>query len=572
MIHNRRTFLSCGAAVGLVTVTGAVLPLLLAHHFGALGIARGDDWSYLRTLLHWSETGTVNFNHWVSMTLVGQLALARPMVWVFGRDIAAVQAFTALLGLGGLMAVVWLGYMLTRSIWIATFVALLVAASPLWGPLSVSFMTDVPAFSMSMVACALGVHALRARAVSLPILVAGVLVGFVGFTIRQYGAVPVIALVLVGGWSLWRERRSSELKVFAGVVAIVVFASVVVLMYWQTIPGGKAVTPGFPTVHSIGVAFYKGAGMLRLLGLVLAPMIVLVGPMRILRRSWTAGQAWSAVAGSGVVVVLGLTALRSAHVAFVGNYVGPDGALSQGLVAGNRPDIMPSGAFTVLEIIGVLAGTLLVLAIVPIVAQAPARSKSDADLGRGRVFLFLGLVAAGYVLAYVLAALLGLQISDRYALPVLPLLALLVGRDRGWRLAASSEAQPRLSSRSVLASTVALGALLCVGVVFTADSAAFDGARWRVDVATTRLGWKPDQIAGGWEWNNYYARSPVVRTQHLRQRCITVRLEPGGDVHRNDVVAYRYYRSPLVAPVAVVALRTRQPCTPGRTSGPDRQR
>ena len=76
----------------------------------------------------------------------------------------------------------------------------------------------------------------------------------------------------------------------------------------------------------------------------------------------------------------------------------------------------------------------------------------------------------------------------------------------------------------------------------------------------------------GWEWNNYYARSPVVRTQHLRQRCITVRLEPGGDVHRNDVVAYRYYRSPLVAPVAVVALRTRQPCTPGRTSGPDRQR
>src|SRR4051794_14166443 len=71
--------LHTAASVGLLLVLGFALPLLIARHYHALGVPRGDDWSYLRTLFHWVDTGHLNFNNWVTMTLVGQLVLAAPI-------------------------------------------------------------------------------------------------------------------------------------------------------------------------------------------------------------------------------------------------------------------------------------------------------------------------------------------------------------------------------------------------------------------------------------------------------------------------------------------------------------
>jgi 4-amino-4-deoxy-L-arabinose transferase-like glycosyltransferase len=153
------------AVVVAITVVGLVLPLVIADHGGALGIARNDDWSYLRALFHWRDTGHLDFNHWVSMTLLGQLLIARPVVAVFGNDITAVQILTAVTGLVGLIAILWLGVMMTGRMGVAGLVALALAASPVWGPLAVSFMTDVPAFALTMVACALGFRAFRGRRV-----------------------------------------------------------------------------------------------------------------------------------------------------------------------------------------------------------------------------------------------------------------------------------------------------------------------------------------------------------------------------------------------------------------------
>lgn len=114
--------------------------------------------------------------------------------------------------------------------------------------------------------------------------------------------------------------------------------------------------------------------------------------------------------------------------------------------------------------------------------------------------------------------------------------------------------------RRPIAGGIALTALIVVGLVFTADSASFDGTRWRVAVAATRLGWRPDQIAGGWEWVNYHARGASVAEKNVGERCVRVTLNPRGGVHGRTVLAYRYYRSPLVDPVAVVAIRTTRRC------------
>src|SRR6476619_7498873 len=151
-----------------IGVVGLAVPLAIAAHYHALGIPRSDDWSYLVTEFRWISTGRLSFNHWVSMSLVGQLVLGLPIATLLRRDIGALQVLTAGLGFVGLVAV-WIG---ARRIGIsparAGLLALTIAVGPLWGPLAVSFMTDVPTFAASSVAMSLAFVGLTRRPTRLP--------------------------------------------------------------------------------------------------------------------------------------------------------------------------------------------------------------------------------------------------------------------------------------------------------------------------------------------------------------------------------------------------------------------
>jgi hypothetical protein len=547
------------AVVVAITVVGLVLPLVIADHGGALGIARNDDWSYLRALFHWHDTGHLDFNHWVSMTLLGQLVIARPVVAVFGNDITAVQILTAVTGLVGLIAILWLGVMMTGRMGVAGLVALALAASPLWGPLAVSFMTDVPAFALAMVACALGVRAFRGRRVSLPLLVAALGMAFIGFTIRQYVAVPFVALTLVGASALRREGPRPRFVAFLVVAAGLAIAAIAVLLFWRTIPNLKPFHLTFPTVHSVRVTIDKGLGLFRLVGLVLAPLLVLLGPVRILRhaKAVTTPAITTVVVAAGVALVI--TALAEPRIAFAGNYVTPNGALSGEVVHGVRPDILPFGGWWLLVVAATLSSLVLLGAFVPALVDLEhfARRNGRA-LSRESSVLLIELVVVGFALAYAAASLVGLPIGDRYVLPVVALIGLLlVGRSTPFTESADAAGTPRREHRMPAACALVLVGF--VGVAFTIDSASFDGTRWRVATAATRAGWSPEQIDGGFEWNNF---QPGPATGHVTPRCVTVRLDPPGGVHAPRVVAFGYYRSPLVDPVAVAAVRGNVACSP----------
>src|SRR4051794_7494832 len=144
----------------VVMVAGLVVPLAVAAHYHALGIPRSDDWSYLVTEFRWVDTGRLSFNHWVSMSLVGQLVLGAPIAVLFRRGIGALQVFTASLGFIGLVAVWWTARLVGLASAAATLLTVTIAAGPLWGPLAASFMTDVPTFTWSSVALAFAVAGL----------------------------------------------------------------------------------------------------------------------------------------------------------------------------------------------------------------------------------------------------------------------------------------------------------------------------------------------------------------------------------------------------------------------------
>ena len=66
--------------VTLLTAIGAVLPLLIAAHFGVLDRPRGDDVSYLYGAFRFAEDGVLDGSNWGSMSLIGQLVAAAPLV------------------------------------------------------------------------------------------------------------------------------------------------------------------------------------------------------------------------------------------------------------------------------------------------------------------------------------------------------------------------------------------------------------------------------------------------------------------------------------------------------------
>ena len=88
------------ALVGL-TLLSIGLPLLVAWAGGALGIPRNDDFSYQGILFHWSRTGSLRFDNWPAMTLVGQLVIARPVVELVGARVTALQILTTVIGAVG---------------------------------------------------------------------------------------------------------------------------------------------------------------------------------------------------------------------------------------------------------------------------------------------------------------------------------------------------------------------------------------------------------------------------------------------------------------------------------------
>ncbi|MFM7271134.1 MAG: hypothetical protein ACKO2C_05820 [Actinomycetes bacterium] len=554
-------------AILLLTLVGFVLPLVVARHYGALGAARGDDWSYLLTLFRWVDTGHLAFNGWVSMSLVGQLLLAAPIVVARGNAIALVQAETAVIGLGGLVALAVLGRRLGLSWGVTTFVAVTIAVSPLWLILSTTYMTDVPAFAVSTLAMLLATVAIQRRPVSMPLLVVAFVIAIFSVTIRQYAIVPVVAIVIAGAIALRAEpdRRRAVVGVFAvllGTLFVVAFFA-----WWYSVPDAKTLSPRIPSPRSVRTTVIKGAGYFRLAGLLLAPVLCWAGPIRILRRAWVAGRTLTVVA---IVTAAGWEAIaltRNPFSQFVGNYVIRDGALSIAVLPGRRPSVVPDPIWYTMVAVGCIGAVLLIVATVPTVVRLVDRVRR-CEFDVDPVTSLLGLTVFGFVLAYGLAMVTGVQVHDRYSLPAIAVAALLLAR---------SAPTDRSVARTAAAG-VALALLAVIGLNAAVDSASFDGGRWRLAQRIERTEHlRAGQIGGGFEWVNYHRGRHVIgapargrdwvlpdgRVVRVVAHCVNLRVR-GPDTPANvaPAIASIRYVAPLRPDARIVAVRSSRPCVP----------
>ena len=537
-------------AVAAIVIVGGVVPVLIARHFGAFGIPRGDDVAYALSAFRLADTGTINGNHWPSMNLVGQLVLSVPVVWLFGHRIAALQVEVAMLGVIGLWAVFDLAKQLV-SPRRALFVAVLVAVGPLWAGLSATYLTDVPAFALAMVCLALGARSVRRSGLKLGLFCASLAIGLAAFSIREYAIVAPVAVGLAAYW-VARPARSPSRRGIAVALGGLIALAVLIFAWRRSLPGFDDLSPRLPNAASLESTARRFEESALFLGLLVSPAVVLAGPRRVLAAA-LARAPWATFVvclGAGAVLTRDfLTPTTSA------DFLAPRSLITnQWTLRGTHPPLAPEWALKAVALAGLLSFLMLICAAVPPVCDAVARVRSRR-IGRptSPALVITALATIGYGVACVLASAVDLLFFTRYLLPLVPLLAILV-------LSADRVPARRTTSARIAAAATALLVVAGLGITYAMTSASFDGTKWSVAQAAARHARSPRQVDGGFEWNNYYAGTVEYPfTAHVDAACVILDTEPTRSIARRNILTARRVWTPLGSDLWIVA-RRRGPC------------
>ncbi len=503
------------ALLGLLAL-GVGLPLVLGMVAGSILIPHNDDPSMRRVALGLFDTGRLALNGWTSMTLVGQIAFVQPFLWVTGGGPWAFAAATMSLAVVGIVS----SYLVVRRIlpWSRATVAVLGALLfPGFLLNTTTFMTDVPAWAMSMTCLGLGAAALdRVGRDRWRWLIGSLAVGWFAFSIREFAIAAPLAVLVACAASDPGYRRPYLL---AGVFFLT--ASAATYLFAVHLPGQHEAPPQLITALTIRGLFRAFAT----LALVLSPALVLA--------AWAWWRRWrlpDAVVGGAV----GLLIFREAALALVrtgsssrlllGNLLEPTGNLGVGTLTGGRPMLYPSLVWTALNTVALLSAIGL-CAIAGGAAGGYLRGGWRESRGRRglerlalRVGSTRGLLAvfaaiyAGGIFSWGFAVIM----FDRYLwLLSVPLYALLLASPGDPIDTPRADGAPSGANRPRLASIsrgvpIGLAAVLLTGLgatslVLLVNGDAFEAARWRMgDIAVAR-GTPAGTVDAGLEWVAFHA-------------------------------------------------------------------
>lgn len=504
---------------------------------GAFGLARNDDWSYADLLWRWHDTGDLRLGGWESMTLLGQLLLAWPLAAAFPRNVASLQLFTlAMASIGAGASYGALRRFLTPAR--ALLGAAVALMSPLFAPLALSFMTDVPAFAVQSVCAWLGAVSLTtASPRNVRWFGLAVAVGLFGVTIREYAVVAPVAVLVVFGLQAWgrRERRAkiaSAIAVFASAAFVAGFVA-----WRRSWARSLSLQPTMPESITDALGAFGRSALFTLctLAFLVLPVFLFVPVRTLVRRLTAARWALVVVVSAVVVLVIGAIATWEWSPPLLGPYLDQRGALGNDILPGNRELIAPAVLFR-LGLIVTLVATILLAGVVVLEGAELVRRGRDwrsrcATLDARALAWALVVATAASLTA---AGVAGLPIFDRYVLPAVPFAA---GVVLAWR---PSRTTITARTRANTWRWVGVAAFLAVGLVFATDSARFDATRWRAGERAVALGYPADRVDAGFEWRNVHrppGETPTSPAQPDPDACVRI-AAPGVDLGPNSGVLF----------------------------------
>jgi hypothetical protein len=221
----------------IAVVTGAIVAV---WPFAELAYA--DDWAYSYAALQLERTGHLVYNGWESAMLVPHIYWGALFIRLFGFSFTCLRISTLPFVAGS----VGICYLVMRKLGLQTsaaiFATLLVGLSPVFLPLSVSFMSDDPSLFFTLLSFYAFLRAFdssgglsESRGGIMPgrgawlWLAFGVASGFLGGTDRQ---VVWVVPLLVLPYLAWLRRRQPRFAATALGAWLVVLIGIVVMTAW----------------------------------------------------------------------------------------------------------------------------------------------------------------------------------------------------------------------------------------------------------------------------------------------------------------------------------------------------
>jgi len=400
-----------------------------------------DDWSYAFTVRQFLAGGHITYNGWSAPLIITQTLWGALWCKLLGYSVVTLRLSTLPMDIGAAV----LCYVLARRADLrpaaALCATLTLCLSPLFLPLALSFMTDVPAVFyvlMSLYLLLRAAHAASTRAAILW-LTAGTLAGIIGGMTRQIvwvaplGVIPYLLIL----------RRGNYEFLFAGILAwMIVLLDIVLCMRWFARQADVFLDPSLITCIRQGMARPRITIINIILVTFTAVMFTLPAALPFaldqLRRLWRERNSWRSALAA--IIILFLSAEIARRPAFgmapwLYNIVTAQGVIGPLEISGDRPFIMPLLIRGVVSAL-VLMTTYLLAARGAVLLidfrKSAARTRNFFAAADARAFLVI--FGVSYFVLLLIRAGQDL-VFDRYCLPLIPCLGIPLLRGRSLALA-----------------------------------------------------------------------------------------------------------------------------------------
>ena len=396
-----------------------ILCLAVSHPIAETGM--NDDPSFMWSARVAAQTGRIVYNGWATPILTWMLYLGALFIKLFGFSFTILRVSTATLAL----AVIFLLQRLFERCGIhranATFGTLTVVLSPLFVPLSFSFMTDIAGLFTILLCMDLCVGALRARTdrAACAWIAAAALTNAAVGSIRQITWLGVLLLVPCTAFVLRKRRGVLPVAAASWLVSVGV---VFLCMRWF------AHQPYSITEPLIAKAWDRST-VSEITGYLLFALdfflfLLPVSAAFLVRYPWRS-RVGKLTAALGTILLLGsyVTFLRHHRydlflAPFAGNYFTPRGLIDVPELLGQRADSLPlalRALLTALTFTSIFALAASIWNAIATHRRRPRSASSDSALSWSTLLTLFG----PYSLAYLVLLATRNDLWDRYLLPFL---------------------------------------------------------------------------------------------------------------------------------------------------------
>ena len=461
--NANRNFLPPGLWPGLVSALAWGV-IFISIPPAAQNFPLGDDWAFARGAIWFAQGQGIHYSNWASMPQLGQWLWSWPFLQVIPWQHVALRLSVIVLSWLGLAAFCDLLRLERVPARLAAFAACVLALNPLFFVSQGTYMTDVPALSLGLLALDFYARAMAGK--NLRWLLAATVAAMLAVITRQTMlAVPLAAGVLVLRDAETRRRPLWILATLAP-VAVCLYTS----WWFSQRPDVLPMQPSFDPEQMMFRAFLA----LHWCGLVVLPLALLGGQ----QRDWRIFSLCLAAAtlATGFFSLCGDELPYGGMFPYCTGMLSLEGTYSDGLVVGQRDLLLTPPVRLAITLLGCVGAAEILTAL----------------LDKIRAAKFPGLLL-GFTLLQFLILLTLPSMMDRYLEVLFPGAILLIAA-RG-SLAGSG--------RFAGIATVALSGL--ISIALSHDWLSWNSARWelgRQAMAVKNI--QPSDLEGGFEWNGWY--------------------------------------------------------------------